>query len=77
VLAAIQLIKTGEIDELGHPYERGMPMFGDRTSALFIVGSPTYSATGKNALVGHDDFLCAEIGNVGTQFDGLGHIGTR
>ena len=27
--------------------------------------------------MGHDDFLCAEIGQVGTQFDGLGHIGAR
>ncbi len=77
VLEAIQLIRTGAIYELGHPYERGMPMFGQRTYALFIAGSPTYSPMGTNALVGHDDFLCAEIGNVGTQFDGLGHIGTR
>ena len=28
-------------------------------------------------LMYHDEFLCAEIGQVGTQFDGLAHIGTR
>lgn len=77
VLEAVRLIETGRVYELGHVYQRGMPMFGQRTFALFIAGSPTYPAMGKNALVGHDDFLCAEIGNVGTQFDGLGHIGTR
>jgi kynurenine formamidase len=77
ILEAARLIKTGEAFELGHVYERGMPMFGARTYAMFIPGSPTYPSMGKNALVGHDDFLCAEIGNVGTQFDGLGHVGTR
>ena len=25
----------------------------------------------------HDEFVCAEIGQVGTQFDGLGHVGTE
>ena len=77
VLEAVRLIETGRVYELGHVYERGMPMFGQRTYSLFIAGSPTYPPMGKNALVGHDDFLCAEIGNVGTQFDGLGHIGRR
>jgi kynurenine formamidase len=77
VLEAVRLIETGRVYELGHVYERGMPMFGQRTYAMFIPGSPTYSPMGKNALIGHDDFLCAEIGNVGTQFDGPGHIGTR
>jgi hypothetical protein len=28
-------------------------------------------------LLYHDEFLCAEIGQVGTQFDGLAHVGTR
>ena len=30
---------------------------------------------GKNKLVFHDEFVSSEIGQVGTQFDGLGHIG--
>ena len=32
---------------------------------------------GTNRLVGHDEFLAAEIGQTGTQFDGLGHIGIQ
>jgi hypothetical protein len=32
---------------------------------------------GKNNLMGHDDFLCTEIGQVGTQFDRPGHMGAR
>jgi kynurenine formamidase len=77
VLEAVGLIETGQVYELGHVYEREMPLFANRTYAMFIAGSPTYPSTGRNRLVGHDGFLCTEIGNVGTQFDGLGHIGTR
>lgn len=75
VLEAVALINEGNVYELGHVYERGMPLFGARTYAMFIPSSPTYVGLGANRLIGHDDFLCTEIGNVGTQFDGLGHIG--
>jgi kynurenine formamidase len=78
ILEALSLAKTGEVYELGHPYERGMPLFGARSYTLYIPGSPTYNEPfGSNRLIGHDEFVCAEIGQVGTQFDGLGHIGTR
>ena len=49
VLEAIRLIKTGEVYELGHVYERGMPLFGQRTYSMFIAGSPTYPPLGKNS----------------------------
>lgn len=78
VLTAVKLVKTGQIYELGQVYERGMPKFGDRTYALIIPGAPTYNVPfGANKLIGNDEFLCAEVGQVGTQFDGLTHIGTR
>jgi kynurenine formamidase len=45
---------------------------------MFIPGSPTGGPFGENnMLMYHDEFLCTEIGQVGTQFDGLGHIGTK
>lgn len=77
VLEATKLVKTGKTYELGHIYERGMPLFGQRTYSMFIPGSPTGGPFGKNNLVAHDEFLCTEIGQVGTQFDGPGHIGMR
>lgn len=78
IVEALSLASTGEVYELGHPYERGMPLFGARSYTLYIPGSPTYNEPfGSNRLIGHDEFVCAEIGQVGTQFDGLGHIGTR
>jgi kynurenine formamidase len=76
VLAAAKLIKTGKVYELGRVYEAGMPVFGARVWALRIPGTPTNDEPfGINKLVYHDEFLATEIGQIGTQFDGLGHIG--
>ena len=78
VLQAIQLVETGRIYELGQVYDGAMPIFGDRSYALRIPGGPTYNEPfGRNALIGNDEFISGEIGQVGTQFDGLTHIGTR
>jgi hypothetical protein len=77
VLEAVRLVKTGKVYEIGQVYEKGMPLFGQRTYALLSPASPTYSFPGSNRLVGNDEFLCAEIGQVGTQFDGPGHIGMK
>ncbi len=78
IVKAVQLVQTGQVYELGQVYERGMPLFGERTYAMFIPSSPSGGPFGENnMLMYHDEFLCAEIGQVGTQFDGLGHIGTK
>src|SRR5262249_42971493 len=77
VLEAVRLVKTGKVYEIGQVYERGMPLFGQRTYALVSPGNPTYAPSGSNRMVGNDEFVCAEIGQVGTQFDGPGHIGMR
>ncbi|HSE79780.1 MAG TPA: cyclase family protein [Alphaproteobacteria bacterium] len=75
VLAAARLIKTGKVYEIGRVYESGMPLFGERVFALRIPGAPTGGVFGKNQIVWHDEYLSTEIGQVGTQFDGLAHIG--
>ena len=77
VLAAAGLIKEGKIYQLGRVYEPGMPLFGNRHYSLTIVGSPSGGPVGENELVWHDEMFSGEIGQIGTQFDGLGHIGTR
>ena len=43
------------------------------TIALRLV--PAIEPTGTNRVLYNDEFLSAEVGQVGTQFDGLGHIG--
>jgi kynurenine formamidase len=77
VLAAVRLVKTGRIYELGHPYNRSMPLGLGRSYVLTIPGSPTFGPWGRNQVVAHDELLTASIGQVGTQFDGPGHIGQR
>ena len=74
VMAAVSLIETGEIYELGRPYRHGMPLFGNRTYSLTIPGAPT-GGPFPGGLIFHDEFIVGELGQVGTQFDGLGHVG--
>lgn len=77
VLEAARLVTEGRIFELGRDYEAGMPLFPGRHYSLTIPGSPTGGPIGKNDIVYHDEMVSGQIGQVGTQFDGLGHIGTR
>jgi kynurenine formamidase len=70
-------IRDGKIYRIGRVYETGMPLFGARAFAVRIPGGPTGGPFGENKLVYNDEFLATEIGQVGTQFDGLGHIGTQ
>jgi len=73
VLEARDLITRGTVYQLGRVYEAGMPLFGTRHFSLRIP--QTYGPLGSNRTMYHDEIVSAEIGQVGTQFDGLGHIG--
>jgi len=77
VLEAVSLIEEGRIYELGRRYEFGMPLFGNRHFSLTIPGVPTVDLGGENAVVYNDELVSGELGQIGTQFDGLGHVGTK
>lgn len=77
ILQAASLIKEGKIYQLGRLYEVGMPLPGSRSFALTIPGMPTQGPSGKNKIVANSEMVAAEIGQVGTQFDGLGHVGVQ
>jgi kynurenine formamidase len=77
VLEAKSLITVGKIYQLGRVYEHGMPIPGKRHYSLTTPGLPTGAAPGSNQLVHNDELVCGEIGQLGTQFDGLGHVGVR
>jgi len=77
VLEAKELIREGKTYSLGRPYEFGMPMPGKRHFSITIPGLPTGGPLGANAIVHNDELVSGEIGQIGTQFDGLGHIGVR
>ncbi len=76
ILHALKVVKTGQLYELGHIYERGMPLYGNRGFRI-LIPSPSPRSFGENAGIWHDDFVSGELGQVGTQFDGLGHAGKR
>jgi hypothetical protein len=75
VQRALAEAKTGQVYRLGRNYSSAMPGFGERRFVLRIPGSPTGGPFGANGMVYNDEFVAAEIGQAGTQFDGLGHIG--
>jgi len=77
VLEARELIRTGQVYQLGRVYEHGMPLPGNRHFSLTIPGAPTAPPSGDNRIVSNDEMFSGEIGQVGTQFDGLGHVGCR
>ena len=73
VLEAKNLITRGTVYQLGHVYETAMPMFGTRHYSLRIPQG--FGPMGTNQTVYHDEIVSGELGQIGTQFDGLGHIG--
>lgn len=73
IMTALKYAKEGKVYELGHPYERAMPYVGTRSFKLNVVD--TGPAAGKNGQLGNEEIISGELGQVGTQFDGPGHIG--
>ena len=77
VLKAMKLVKKGKVATLGKVYQQDAPGFGSRGWRMTIPGLPTGGPFGKQELLYNDEFLSTEIGQIGTQFDGPGHIGVQ
>lgn len=75
VLKAVGLVKQGKVATLGKIYQGDAPAFGSRGWRMTIPGLPTGGPFGGQKLVYNDEYLATEIGQIGTQFDGPGHIG--
>ena len=75
VLKAVGLVKQGKVATLGKVYQGDAPAFGSRGWRMTIPGLPTGGPFGTHKLVYNDEYLATEIGQIGTQFDGPGHIG--
>lgn len=75
VLRALAEVRQGRVRRLGHEYDTEMPLFGTRQFSLVIPGAPTGGPLGGNRLVYNDEYVASQVGQVGTQLDGLGHIG--
>jgi kynurenine formamidase len=71
VLRAARLIRAGEVIELGHVLSGTMPLSAGRRFELETkrtTMSPQSNRRGSN-----EELVIAEIGQVGTQFDGFAH----
>ena len=71
VLRAARLIRTGEIVELGQVLSASMPLQATRQFEVHTkrtVMNPESNRRGSN-----EEIVIAEIGQVGTQFDGFSH----
>lgn len=73
ILKALRLAKTGQVYELGHIYEPSMPQYGSRPYYISVV--PTGPAPRAGAGAVHQDYFNGYLGQMGTQFDALGHQG--
>lgn len=73
ILSALKLAKTGKVYELGHIYDAKMPQFGDRPYVLNVP--PAVAAKAVDDTTPHFDYFTGYIGQMGTQFDALGHMG--
>ncbi len=73
ILEALQIPKTGQTYELGHVYEASMPQYGDRP--YWITSHPVAPPQREGEGAVHRDYFTGFIGQMGTQFDALGHQG--
>src|SRR2546427_464415 len=71
VLRATRLIRTGQLFELGRRLEQGMPLQTTRQFELHT--KRTSPLAGSNRRGSNEEIVTAEIGQVGTQFDGFAH----
>jgi kynurenine formamidase len=76
VLQGIKLVRSGKVYQLGRAYEEGMPLPEGRH--LDVTIPPTqFGPYGENQLIEVIDTVNGELGHVGTQLDGLGHVGVH
>lgn len=68
---AADLVTDGRVYRLGIVTGPETPAFGDRSYSVEIIDLGTF---GPNLVTGNDDLVTTHLG-IGTQIDGLGHIG--
>jgi kynurenine formamidase len=71
VLNAVKLIKTGEVIELSHPLNAQMPLAAGRVYDMQVKRTAVSDLANKRN--GNEELMIAEMGQVGTQFDGFAH----
>ena len=73
ILKALRIPKTGQTYELGRVYEASMPQYGNRPYYLNVQPAPVPQKEGEG--FAHGDYFTGYLGQMGTQFEALGHQG--
>lgn len=71
VLKASQMIREGKVYELGKVLDSSIPRSGARSYSLNLAR--TSGPNGRNQQRGNEETVFTELGQIGTQFDGLAH----
>lgn len=74
VLAAADLIQTGQVYSLGIDTEEGAPAYSGRTYDIDIIASGANVEVGADVVTSNDERVTTSFG-IGSQIDGLGHLG--
>ncbi len=74
VIRAIKTVKSGKVYSLALETNSNTPAYGDRSYSVKVFKGS--KATGTNKVTGLDDQVTMHLG-IGTQIDGLGHIGSN
>lgn len=74
VLAAAQLIVTGKVYSLGVETAEDSPAYGSRSFNIDIVASGANVEVGTDVVTSNDERVTTSFG-IGSQIDGLGHLG--
>src|SRR2546423_3890858 len=71
VLKATRMIREGKVYELGKVLDPSIPRSGARSYSLNLAR--TSGPNGRNQQRGNEETVFTELGQIGTQFDGLAH----
>ena len=71
IAASAALVQEGKVYRLGLVTGRETPVYGERSYDVEVFDLGRF---GSNNVTGHDDKITTHMG-IGTQIDGLGHIG--
>lgn len=75
VLRAMRLIQKGEVIELGHVLSGSLPgAEGDGARGFQLLTKPTFMNPQSNRRGSNEELVVTELGQVGTQLDGLAHV---
>ena len=72
-MKAVRLVKESKVYQLGRVLESAIPLYDARNFNMYTLR--TGPPVGPNQLRGNEETVSAELGQVGTQFDALPHIG--